>query len=559
MNRVIVRRRFVGDISDFNALNTPGSQFAGAWAPVQNQLLTEGNALGSTAMTTAKNAFATQYLALTQGAGVMNIASALQGAQGYVLGAQTVYGAVQNVSNLAAMANGGNVAGALEGFTGLLVAAAVAGGVSAGIGAAIIGVVDGVLAIMQKVGLFGSPPTGTQVTPGFYCTGASFAIPRTDPFGGTASCCVWASPAQIVPGSLGWRSFPDPNAPADAVWFTPTTAQQFQWGQATFGTPGGLDGGSAIVNSNPVRPIDWAFPQYHALECMPSGTDAVSQLYAVFFAAWRLNAAYALNGLTPQKDAQVLLQVLELWNRAHPAGTPVTLTQTGESLPAPGSPCDPNAAAYPLSLISGVIDAQSTTTNSDGSQANYAWATSPTTVSLNTGGLPLVKLTPVGGAFGAGVVNAGSSGLTHAKISLQPGGLSTGKKIALATGAVVGVGAASMAGYGLATGQGAGYLFGAAGDLISGYAGRFVGEAREAFGLGAGAAGKMKVQSLLFPRDKFTTAQAKAWAKKHGYKHGKVDVTAHYIRMRQRDPSDFKTERTIPLGDSGVKAVVGRA
>ena len=36
----------------------------------------------------------------------------------------------------------------------------------------------------------------------------------------------------------------------------------------------------------------------------------------------------------------------------------------------------------------------------------------------------------------------------------------------------------------------------------------------------------MEVQSLLFSRaEGWTTSKAKQWAKSHGYKHGKVDVT----------------------------------
>lgn len=47
----------------------------------------------------------------------------------------------------------------------------------------------------------------------------------------------------------------------------------------------------------------------------------------------------------------------------------------------------------------------------------------------------------------------------------------------------------------------------------------------------------MEVQSLLFSRaEGWTTSKAKQWAKSHGYKHGKVDVTDQYIRLRQFDP-----------------------
>jgi hypothetical protein len=68
----------------------------------------------------------------------------------------------------------------------------------------------------------------------------------------------------------------------------------------------------------------------------------------------------------------------------------------------------------------------------------------------------------------------------------------------------------------------------------------------------------MDVQSLLFSRaDGWTEGKAKQWAKAHGYKHGKVDVTDQYVRLRQFDPKGLKIKRTIPFG-RGIKAVVAR-
>ena len=66
-----------------------------------------------------------------------------------------------------------------------------------------------------------------------------------------------------------------------------------------------------------------------------------------------------------------------------------------------------------------------------------------------------------------------------------------------------------------------------------------------------------KVQSLIFDRSAWTASQAKAWAKSHGYKHGKVDVTDKSIRIRQLDPKKFKTKRTVSFG-RGIRAVVAR-
>lgn len=66
------------------------------------------------------------------------------------------------------------------------------------------------------------------------------------------------------------------------------------------------------------------------------------------------------------------------------------------------------------------------------------------------------------------------------------------------------------------------------------------------------------IQSLLFGRDAgWTVEKSKAWAKANGYKHGKVDVTDQYVRIRQFDPKGLKVKRTITLG-RGIRAVVAR-
>jgi len=67
------------------------------------------------------------------------------------------------------------------------------------------------------------------------------------------------------------------------------------------------------------------------------------------------------------------------------------------------------------------------------------------------------------------------------------------------------------------------------------------------------------VQTLIFDKEKFSVDEAKAWAEKNGFKSSKVDEpeAGDTIRLRQRDPVDFKDDmRTITL-KPGVKAVVG--
>ena len=71
----------------------------------------------------------------------------------------------------------------------------------------------------------------------------------------------------------------------------------------------------------------------------------------------------------------------------------------------------------------------------------------------------------------------------------------------------------------------------------------------------------LEVQSLMFSRDVWDVAEAKAWAAKHNFYSDKVDVQANTIRLRQYNPSIYfpKSFRTIQLGvDSGVQAIIAR-
>jgi hypothetical protein len=60
---------------------------------------------------------------------------------------------------------------------------------------------------------------------------------------------------------------------------------------------------------------------------------------------------------------------------------------------------------------------------------------------------------------------------------------------------------------------------------------------------------------------RFTVEQARTWLRKHGKNYGvAVDTTADFHRFRQADPGAFQAGsfRTISLGRSGVKAIIGR-
>lgn len=66
-----------------------------------------------------------------------------------------------------------------------------------------------------------------------------------------------------------------------------------------------------------------------------------------------------------------------------------------------------------------------------------------------------------------------------------------------------------------------------------------------------------RVQTLLFPRDRFTVSEAKAWATRHDWKSGDVDVTSDFIHLRQENPARFRRIRTVRMGGRGVQARVG--
>lgn len=71
-----------------------------------------------------------------------------------------------------------------------------------------------------------------------------------------------------------------------------------------------------------------------------------------------------------------------------------------------------------------------------------------------------------------------------------------------------------------------------------------------------------EVQTLLFGRAFWNRRDAAAWARKHGFKASKADVTDEYIRLRQEEPDQFqpKSFRTIDFkkGTKPIKAVIGR-
>jgi hypothetical protein len=77
--------------------------------------------------------------------------------------------------------------------------------------------------------------------------------------------------------------------------------------------------------------------------------------------------------------------------------------------------------------------------------------------------------------------------------------------------------------------------------------------------------GTSEPQSILVPADVYTPAQAKRWVKHHGFKVSGFEEASErtsrdgrgiYHRFRQFDPDRRHSYRTIPLGDSGIMAVI---
>lgn len=69
-----------------------------------------------------------------------------------------------------------------------------------------------------------------------------------------------------------------------------------------------------------------------------------------------------------------------------------------------------------------------------------------------------------------------------------------------------------------------------------------------------------EIQTILVPRPKFLTeGKARTWILEHGFHAKKIDVGQSVFRFRQLSPDHFepKSFRTIPLGKSGVQAVIG--
>lgn len=67
--------------------------------------------------------------------------------------------------------------------------------------------------------------------------------------------------------------------------------------------------------------------------------------------------------------------------------------------------------------------------------------------------------------------------------------------------------------------------------------------------------GGSTIQSLLFDAEHYSTASAKTWARRHGYRSSDARLEGRFVHVRQHDPRRGKAKRTIVLG-RGIEAVI---
>lgn len=528
-------------------------QSSSEWQAIEQQLRIEGAGQPAqqvqTLVDTAFTQFQSTYnqlvgpqpsLAQIQGPG-----GALNAAASFIGAGFTIGGAVDMVNGLTAAASSGAPAPALlEAFTGTMLGIAVAAGsVTAGVGAAIVGVVDLLVTFLQAAGLFGSSPAATL------CGVNYQAVPNW-----AINCIgVFGSPAS--PGTPAWAHFPNPNDAADAVWYAPIAITP------VIGMPIGviewrglkLEGWNGQNSKRYPRPIDMAWNNYAQVDYTNSPIfpdfafnalpQAAQNFHAAYLAAWKLNQEYLLNGLNAQDDQTVLIHALRNWNRAHHPSSTYVLTANSPML-------------YEASLIGGLAQKLQTT--------DPLWATGQagTGLQINTGAPLPFSLSKAG----AGLRVIGLGGIKLNK------GSSSAKSWIIGSAVVAAAAAGGIGIWAWLTGQAYSEAWG---RLFRGFAEQstksgdlLLHAGPKSLGAAETKSKKRKngrrwrpvshVQTLLFPRSKFSASSAKHWARFHGYRYGYVDTTENYHRIRQFDSMPGAVSRTISLGGSGVEAVVQR-
>lgn len=289
----------------------PGSA-PSAWAAVQAQLNAEGATTDM--IDRAKQQFGTQMNALVAGF-QSDIGQAAKGAAEYVKAGYTIGGAVMHVEGLIAGAKNEPPAQLVQTSVGVMLGVLVASGaMTAGVGAAVTGVVAVLTMVLDKAGLFGKPPAGTEICPGIYvnpkpdwvvgCVG--FMSPTHD--GRPVTAAQETTSGAIATNRL-WLRFPRPDRDKD--WYAT--------GYLIFRT--GIPQGGALeapTYGRWTRKIDAAFPMFAWIEWDEQNPDPrLGDFQRAYATAWRINAERALNGQQSSSDAEVLYHTALAWNNAH--------------------------------------------------------------------------------------------------------------------------------------------------------------------------------------------------------------------------------------------------
>jgi hypothetical protein len=447
-------RRRLG-LGDFGPGDLANPDFTAGWAQVQAQLTPELPTLDPNAAGDLLQAAQQSYQdSFHQILGDPNLSTSLAGQIGdisakFTLVQHTVAGAVNTVQGLINTAKGLNpvqvAVQVASQFSGPLLAEAAAAGImSAGVGAAVVALSGVVLPLLVQ--MFSQPPTGgVQIQPGCFATpgwsndfSVGYLMFQADV---PAKSATDGGTARISPTDAAhWRSFPLAN---DPVWFAVPVHAGGQVPRFFGGYfshcywDGSAPGPDPTANW---RWVDLAFPDYRYLECEQSMFTSdpkwapLVDFQRAFFAAWKANQEYALNGLQPLPNAAVLLRTLRLWNLSHDNSTTIPITSSGSTVPALEGPCPApwgqlNIVPYINYFVeAALVHAENTLMNADHSQ-----------LVLNAG--PRKAGLPVPGGF---LVNIAAAGAIGAGASAP---MSTTGKIAVGTALVGGATAAGIAVY----------------------------------------------------------------------------------------------------------------
>jgi hypothetical protein len=358
------------------ALNL-GPQAATAWNGIQTQMQNEG--WGAQQIDNAANSFVQTYNQLNQGNIIGSGTDPVSAAAGLVSVGNTIAGAASTVAGLATAVASGSVPKELNAVMGLVAAAVpaavAAGAISFGVGAAIV--IGAEIVTSALTDLLGSSPQPEGNVGGCAYYGTSGPPTIVDNY-------VWSWPAGGVvsagPGNAAWRRFPSLTTVQDTIWFLPYTlslyppapapvTQTWQW---TAGQNNATDQWYAcytMPTDAGKRPIDQlsysnGASVYHHLECEAALASAVPKdgspaaalaaFQLAFFAAWKANAEYGLNGLQQRPDWEVLQQTLILWNNAHSSSQTVNIPSAPTSaLVGDGSSSCPSTITPYASILLG--------------------------------------------------------------------------------------------------------------------------------------------------------------------------------------------------------------